>query len=176
MGIYGTLIMLEEDVLDDFQSKPQKLKRYLETTEYWELELSNNQGIVDLDKAWDGLFYLFNETGYFKRDLIPTNRTNAKIIFSNQIIKYNTEREPAHFSTAKQVKEIIEFINPLTEEELREIYHPQKMENLGVYPGPGFWEIESEFKFEYLLSYFSALREFYNKAAVFSLGTITIIG
>ncbi|MBF6642804.1 YfbM family protein [Chryseobacterium indologenes] len=151
-----------------------ELKNYLEDSSLL-LERIYNQDIedenlVDIDKAWDGLIFLLTGQNTFNAN----NHPLSKILFSEQIIdeKQDLGYGPAHYLTPEQVSELNNQISVITNNSLKVNFDPQKMNDSEVYPL--IWE-EGDDVFDYLVNAFSTVQNVYAKAAKNGEAIITFL-
>ncbi|HEU4837668.1 MAG TPA: YfbM family protein [Pyrinomonadaceae bacterium] len=107
---------------------------------------------IDIDKAWNGLHFLFTGTA-------EGGEEPASFLLCGGEEIGNEDVGPARVLRPDQVSQFAAFLAELSDEELRRRYDPTRMTALDVYPdiwtrGPG------EAAFDYLLDAFNELRDF----------------
>lgn len=116
--------------------------------------------MVDLDKAWEGLFFLL--TGASLSNI--ENATEPLSLILNTTLEIDPEQDmgygPAMYNTIEQVTAISAALDIITTDDLYSRYDGKKMLALGVYPE--IWDEEDAI--EYLIEKFDILKAFYNDA------------
>ena len=115
---------------------------------------------LDLDKAWDGLNFLF--TGMAEGREEP----GCFLLFGGEEIG-DEDDGPARVLRPAQVSQFAAFLAELSHEELARRYDPERMTALGIYPEV-IWmrpTAPGESRFDYLFEYFEALRDFVTETA-----------
>ena len=158
MSMIGILLRVTAIELEAFRTDSSLL-----------IEKLNNEeepNLIDIDKAWAGIIFLIDkQTIYDGPDSILFGR---RVIDRKQDLGYG----PAYYFTPDQVKESNERISRISEEELRNNYDPKAMMVAEVYPE--VWEDE-EVGFDYLLSFFKKVQDFYAKASSNNEAIITFL-
>ena len=127
--------------------------------------------LLDIDKSWEGIFYLL--TGHGIAELDDAKPPLSWALFSLQLIDEEQDMGygPAHYIDADQVKQLNKELDNITEEELKQRYNGKQMDEAGIYPE--VWaEAES---LDYVLDYFGQLKEFYKQAEKESMAVITFL-
>ncbi|KKL73149.1 hypothetical protein LCGC14_2077820 [marine sediment metagenome] len=121
---------------------------------------------IDIDKAWHGIHYLFNQS---TKGGIPPLKW---VVFGD---KEGPDLDggygPAHYLTPFQVSEVNDQIKNITLEELKKRYDPEEFWAENIYPP--CWD-ESEW--DYLLFHYRQLKNFYQKAADEGEYVLMVIG
>lgn len=126
-------------------------------------------GVVDLDKAWDGIAWLISE----ERRERPYMLSDPSEPETRAIYGIDPEDGVLLFRTSPDdVKEIAAAISGLDEAALREHFTPDAMSAADVYPA--IWD-EGDEAFDYLVGNFHALRTVLQGAAIRSDAVIHII-
>lgn len=122
----------------------------------------------DIDKAWDGLNYIFCSPGEKdEKNIWPNNFILAgeKLGQPNPDPEPNEKIDPSsifRWYSVDQVKEISKFLDTWNREKLREKYDPVKMDEVRICP-TGFTNYPGAM-FDYLYENFEPLRCFMKKA------------
>ncbi len=120
---------------------------------------------IDLDKSWHGLHFLFTGTAEGGDEpacyLIGGGRDIGKV---------DVGYGPARALMPGQVQRFAQFLQSLTEDELRRRFDPPRMNQLKLYPE--LWG-EGDLDFEYLRANFVLLRDFIAAAGV--AGDVVIV-
>ena len=144
----------------------EELKMYLNDSSLLEEKLDRvyeqeeDETLIDLDKAWEGILFLL--TGQGLADLVESNHPLAKAILGGQTIDENQDLGygPALYLTPEQVQDINRQIATVSNEEIAAAYNPNAMMEQGIYP-----EVWDEEALEYLMEYVDVLRNTYAVAA-----------
>ncbi len=133
----------------------------LEDRIYSENDNFNDENLIDIDKSWEGIFYVLTGKPIAEIENASTPLSwilyGPKEIDSDQDLGYG----PATYTTIEQTKEINLALQVITEESIKENYDGKKMNQDGVYPE--VWEEEESMN--YLIENFNLLKDFYTKAA-----------
>ncbi|MEO7312433.1 MAG: YfbM family protein [Chitinophagaceae bacterium] len=158
----GNLLRVTTSELESYLANSVLLEERI----YNDASYEQDPNLVDIDKSWDGILFLL--TGSSLED---TDHPLASVLFSNEIIDENQDLGygPASYVTAAQVRELHEKISKITMEELRENYHPEKMND--VYPS--IWGEQEEL--DYLIEYFKIVQQTYAQASANGEAIITFI-
>ncbi|MGE0326815.1 MAG: YfbM family protein, partial [Polyangiaceae bacterium] len=114
---------------------------------------------MDVDKAWQGIHWLLTGTAW------EGDGPAAFIIQGGeQVGDEDVGYGPARGFTPAEVKAVAEALRGLTTEILHARFDPEAMEEADIYPS-GIWVDEGDEAFEYLESYFDALKDFVLGAA-----------
>ncbi|KKK41988.1 hypothetical protein LCGC14_0529840 [marine sediment metagenome] len=112
---------------------------------------------IDIDKAWHGIHYLFNQK-------VLGGTPPAKwVIFGDkekEISHLNGGHGPAHYLTHTQVSKVSDHIKGIPLKELKKRYDPTIFQEKNIYPQ--HWD---ENEWNYLLLHYNQLKNFYQKAA-----------
>jgi hypothetical protein len=116
-------------------------------------------GVVDLDKAWDGIAWLISEERRERPEMLP----DPSELETRAIYGIDPEDRVLLFRTSPDdVKEIAAAIGALDDAALRKNFTPAQMSDADVYPS--IWD-EGDEALEYLLGNFHSLRRVYTAAA-----------
>ena len=123
-------------------------------------ESDSLNNLLDLDKSWEGIFFLL--TGYGIAEIDEAKAPLSWSVFGEQIIDEEQDMGygPANYIDSSQVNELNKALDKISTESLAKKYDAKKMMELGIYPE--VWE-EKE-SFDYLMDYFEQLKEFYKVA------------
>ena len=127
----------------------------------------NDGSVVNLDKAWHGLHYLFTGS--------PSDTKGAlgQAILGGREIGKDLGYGPARVLSPEQVKNISQALNALTTEGLAAKYDPLAMQRAEVYPT--IWVREGPEGMRFLLNYLPGLQAFYKRAAEAGLSVVLIL-
>jgi len=131
----------------------------------------NMNDLLDLDKSWEGIFYLL--TGHGIAEIEDAKPPLSWTLFSGQIIDEEQDLGygPAHYINADQVKELNTALDKITIDDLRKKYNGKEMNEAGIYPE--VWD-EAE-SLDYVLDYFGQLKEFYKTAEKENKAVVTFV-
>ena len=129
-------------------------------------EAAEDQNLIDVDKAWDGIIFLL--TG---QNIQNADHPLVQVLFSGQLIDEEQDLGygPGHYLTSDQVKDLNEKISKITTEDLKQKYNSKQMNELDVYP---IWDEDS---FDYLDENFKLLQQTYAEAANKEQAIITFL-
>lgn len=129
-------------------------------------EAEEDQNLIDVDKAWDGIIFLL--TG---QNIQNADHPLVQVLFSGQLIDEEQDLGygPGHYLTSDQVKDLNEKISKITTEDLKQKYNSKQMNELDVYP---IWDEDS---FDYLDENFKLLQQTYAEAANKEQAIITFL-
>lgn len=145
------------------RATPAELEEYMNDSTLLETQIADEEldedKLVDIDKAWDGIIYLLTGEGY-----ATSQHPLRNVIFSGQLVHDEQEMGygPAHYNTPEQVAELSALLDKLDAAELRTRYNPADMEEKDIYPS--VWEDDEEIV-TYLLDNFESVRAIYADAA-----------
>jgi len=165
MGMVLNLLRVSSDDLSSFLKDSSLLDDRLDEL----FESSDSEDLIDLDKSWNGVFYVL--TG---QNIDNLDHPLAKALFSGMLVDEDQDLGygPGHFVTAAEVRELSHGLTALTRSDLNNRFDPVRMDQLDVYPA--FWA-EDASSFEYIWEHFVSLREFYRKAAEANQAVVTFI-
>lgn len=163
MGMILNLFRIHQDQLDTFLADSTLLDGLLSND-----EIPSNY--LDLCKSWDGLIFLLTGGTYSGDHHLNRIFFSCNFIDEEQDLGYG----PAHYLSAKEVKEYALELSTIQLSHLEQNYDPIKMDKIDVYPS-GIWERDGEAGKEYLIEYFEELNNFYQKAAQKNEAIITFI-
>jgi len=171
MSMIFNLLRVPNTVLNDYLADSAKLEQRIYNDDDADVDVDDDDAsIIDLDKAWDGIFFLLTgnniEHGH--------DHTNARILFSGQLIDESQDMGygPAHYLSPEQVAEVNDQIQAIAVADLKLQYDPKRMESLEIYPL--IWD-EGDGAFDYLAAHFTSLQAFYLEAAKNGEAVITFI-
>jgi len=166
MGMIGNLFRVTMKDLEEILEDSSLLEDLVDAED--NVSLNN---LLDIDKSWEGIFYLL--TGHGIAELDDAKPPLSWALFSLQLIDEEQDMGygPAHYIDADQVKQLNKELDNITEEELKQRYNGKQMDEAGIYPE--VWaEAES---LDYVLDYFGQLKEFYKQAEKESMAVITFL-
>ncbi len=115
-------------------------------------------GVVDLDKAWDGIAWLISEERRERPYMMPDpDAAETQAIYGTDSLLGGT----LFRTSPDKVKQIAAVLEPMSRETISLNFHPDLMSKNEVYPGS--WDEEDSL--EYLLEAFDRLRRVYLDAA-----------
>jgi hypothetical protein len=123
--------------------------------------------VVNLDKAWHGLHYLFTGS--------PTDTRGAlgQAILGGTNVGKDLGYGPARVLSPEQVKKVARALSEVTAEGLTAKYDVHAMQRAEVYPS--IWVREGQEGLRFLLNYLPALQAFYKRAAEAGLSVVLIL-
>lgn len=156
MGMIQSYLRVDIETLNNFIADSSRLEDIV-----FEQNNTDNESFLDLDKAWEGIFFLI--TGQSLAEAVGEEAPLLGILIGPTEIDPDQDMGygPATYITAEQTKEIYSAIKDLTKDELSANFDPSRMAEEGIYPD--IWE-DDENALEYLLDYFDDLKNFYKKA------------
>jgi hypothetical protein len=153
MGMTLTLLQVNSATLEEYLNDSSLLENVL-----FEGVEDDIDDILDLDKSWDGIFFLL--TG---ESSLNSEHKLLKLFYSDNVI--DDEQDfgygPAFYLLPEEVKEINSELLKMSISDLKKRFDPDKMEALGLYPE--IWHDEESLP--YLLDNFEELKAFYATAA-----------
>lgn len=154
MGMVGFLLRVSQSELEEYMNDSKLLESRLADEELDEDKL------VDIDKAWDGIIYLLTGEGF-----ATSEHPMRNVIFSGQLVHEEQDLGygPAHYNTPGQVAELSTLLDKIDAADLRARYNPADMEEKDVYPS--VWDEDEEIV-TYLLDNFESVRAIYAEAAL----------
>jgi hypothetical protein len=160
MSMIGNLKKVTKEKLNEILDNPDILEEmiYPENDSYQETDDD-----LDIDKAWEGIYFLFNGCGF--ADIDNTTEPNNLIFLGGQVVDENQDfgYGPACYLTPEQVKVVNNALKEVSDAELTKRYNPEKMMELGLYPE--IWEEQPAEGLEFLIETIQEMRNFYEKAA-----------
>lgn len=156
MGMIQSYLRVDIETLNNFIADSSRLEDIV-----FEQNNTDNESFLDLDKAWEGIFFLI--TGQSLAEAVGEEAPLLGILIGPTEIDPDQDMGygPATYITAEQTKEIYSAIKDLTKDELSANFDPSRMAEEGIYPD--IWE-DDENALEYLLDYLDDLKNFYKKA------------
>lgn len=163
MSMIGNILQVTTSELDIYLKDSTLLEKRIFDSE------SEDQNLIDIEKAWHGLVFLL--TG---KDWDESNESLARVLFSGQLIDEEQDfgYGPAHYLTPDQVINLNEQISKLVVGDLKQKFDPKKMIELEIYPL--IWD-EGDNAFDYLSEYFEILKKTYSEAAMKRNAIITFL-
>jgi len=150
-------------------SKNQLEKIIADEGYFWTLrnEWRETDHCIDIDKAWHGIHFLFTNS-----DLDGSTAARWIIHGDTPILNFDAGYGPANYLIPSQVREVSNLLENTTIEDLKKRYNPDSFFNAGIYPA--IWSGEDAL--DYLLFYYSHLKNLYRKAAEEREYVLMIIG
>ncbi|MGH1335869.1 MAG: YfbM family protein [Aureispira sp.] len=150
------------------------LKNYLEDSAELEKDLYANHEatspikLIDLDKSWDGIFYLLNGEG-----IAGAGEGVSRLLLSGELVDEEQDLGygPAHYVTPEEVKKYYSELASWTEEDMAERFDSEDMQAKDLYPNTA-WD---EQDLEYVSLNFGLLQQFYKAAEAEGQAVITMI-
>jgi hypothetical protein len=127
---------------------------------------------MDIDKAWEGIFYLL--TGCVIAELNDAKPPFSWALFSLQLVDEDQDMGygPAHFLTAEQVKEVSLALANINIAHLKSRFNTKIMMEKEIYPE--IWD-EGEKAFDFLYENFVKMKAFYKAASEKGNAVITFL-
>lgn len=168
MGMIQSYLRVDNDTLNAFIEDSSRLEDIIYSD-----DVINNENFLDLDKAWEGVFFLI--TGRSLAEAIEEEAPLLGILMGPTEIDPDQDMGygPATYTTTEQTRDIYNAIKDLTKEKLSAKYDPNRMAEEGVYPD--IWQ-DDENALEYLLDYFDELKNFYKKAVQQEEAVVMFLG
>lgn len=163
MSMIGNFLRVSKAELDAYLEDSSLLENRIYEEEADEVD----PGLMDIDKAWEGILFLL--TG---QNLESLDHPLGRVLFSGQIIDEEQDLGygPGQYLTPAQVKEVNAQIAGISPEDLGKNYDPKKMTELEVYPNS--WEEDMA---DYLTDYFKDIKDFYAEASKNDQAVITFL-
>ena len=124
--------------------------------ETWEQEPDADE--LDVDKAWHGIHFLLTGTAW--EGAFPLNFI---VSGGKEIGDVDVGYGPARALTSDDVRRLDAALEPLTSDELERRFDPKQMTKLQIYPE--IWADEDDDSLDYLIEYYTDLRDFVRRAA-----------
>ncbi len=166
MGMIANLLRVSAEELTSYLEDSSLLEQKLDAI----YDDEDNETLTDLDKAWEGVLFLF--TGESLANLVVSNHPFSQAIIGNDTLDEDQDLGfgPAQYLLPEKVNELNKYILAISDEELAARYNPEAMNELGIYPEA--WDDES---LEYVLEYVGVLRDTYATAAANNEAIIAFI-
>lgn len=149
MGMIGQMRAVTELTLLQLQRGKLNIEDLLFSEE-------EDEGVLDLDKAWHGIHYLLNQSAWEGEEPL----FNA--VLGGSPIGDDLGYGQARSLTPAQVKQVAAALPVINEGNLANYYHPEEMNELPLYPDID-WQAAEEG--DYLLSYYKEMYAYYQQAA-----------
>lgn len=126
---------------------------------------------MDLDRSWEGIYYLLTGAGIV--GMFEAKPPLSWAFLSGQVIDEAQDLGcgPAHYITADQVRELNAALDSIDEGDLRERFDGERMNEANIYPE--CWE-ENE-ALDYLMDSYNEMKAFYIGAEQENKAVITYI-
>jgi len=166
MGMVGCLLRIEKNELQEILEDSSLLENIIDKA----MDEENPQ-LIDLDKSWEGVFYLL--TGYGVENLDKAAPPLSWTLFSGQIVDAEQDLGygPGNYVTAEQVPQVNAALQTITASDLRKRFDAKKMMKEKIYPD--VWDDPETI--DYILEYFESMKKFYAEAAKNSQAVITFL-
>ncbi|MFR4439729.1 MAG: YfbM family protein [Hungatella sp.] len=151
MGMTGTYLAIENLLLSQIINGEKSI-----------LEIDPTQcHPLDVDKSWRAIHY------FLCKDSISVQPPIGYVVPIKDDNELDCELEfGAFYITAQQVKEATNFLNSLDDDILENMYDFKSMQENAIYPLHGNEnETDAVFLYEYIYSYLTKLREYFNQTA-----------
>ena len=113
--------------------------------------------VLDIDKAWHGIHFLLNGSSFGRKE------PYENVILGGTPIGADEGYGPARYLTAEQVNDVSAALAQLSSDELESRFDPAGLSAESVYPSNSDWNDEDDK--EYVLSYYTAVADYYRSAA-----------
>jgi hypothetical protein len=154
MGMSGCFAPVTAAQLEALRRDPDSIEAFL----YPDDGESEAEGVIDVDKAWQGLHDLLTGTAD------QGERPRSLAIFGGEEFGPEIGIGPVRFLTPAQVRDVSAALADFSEAELRANFNPRDMAAQKIYPDI-IWVRDGEEALDYLLENFEPLAEFYAAAA-----------
>jgi hypothetical protein len=155
----GNFLAVTQEELDQLYSSPSKLPVFL----YEERQ----KDILDVDKSWHAIHYTLTGNS-FGGDAPLANVVFGVTPIGEEDLGYG----PALGTDSVAVKAIAKALDEITETQFKEKFDVYALATAEIYPQ--IWD-EGDEALDYVVSYFTELREFYREAAEEDLAIVTFI-
>lgn len=147
MGVLGSYMSTEEELFDQIVNDEDK-----------GMDLEKFQHL-DIDKSWQLIhFFLCKNIGNGEPPMgyvVPMRDENE--------LDFGQSDTRIFYISAQQVREAADYLNTLSDDDLKNMYDFEAMEKNGVYP---IYKGEKDTGwYEYIYSHLTEIRKFYNQAA-----------
>lgn len=134
---------------------------------------ADDQGSIDLDKAWHGLHFLLS--GDPNLDIDPADAKPEAFLIAGgtPIGDIDVGYGPARGLTSREVKDVDAALQRFTTDTLREAFDPEKFAAADIYPN--IWDRKDPEDLEYLIENFESLKKAVGGAARDGLGLIVYL-
>jgi hypothetical protein len=160
MGMIGSYYRVSEDEIKKFSGSQNALYEKLPEDRQ-----------MDVDKAWDGIFFLL--TGKSSNDFDMVEGPLKWIVFPANEMDSGYEGSPYFYSTINETQEVTDAFNKISNEEFKSRYDSKALTENDVYPE--IWD-EGDEALDYLFQNYINLKNFYNQAASENQAVIVSIG
>jgi hypothetical protein len=125
---------------------------------------------IDLDKAWDGVYFCLSGYGTANANKVP--QPLCWIISADNIIDEEQDLGYGYaiYSTVEQVMQVAAYLEKVSDDDFIAGFDAKKMAAADLYPS--IWDEGEEVK-DYLIYYYKLLKEFYLKAAKEDMAVIS---
>lgn len=165
MGMILSLMRVPASRLNDYLEDSEQLEKDL----YADHSAESLIKVIDLDKSWDGIFYLLNGEG-----IAGAGEGVSRLLLSGQLVDPDQDLGygPAHYLTPEEMAKHYKEIADWTDKEVAERFDSEDMQAKNLYPS-SMWD---EQDLEYVTSNFNQLQHFYQAAIAERQAVITLIG
>jgi hypothetical protein len=162
----GNLLRVSQSELEEYLMNSKALEERVYPEEY-----SEDPSLLDLDKAWESIYFLL--TGCTSSDFEKAKPPLSLIMFNGTLIDEDQDMGygPATYASPNEVREIATSLPDIGRENLRLKFESLKSKDAELYP----FNPESEDMFDYILEYYSKMKEFYQLAAKNDQAVISFI-
>lgn len=156
MGMIANYVRVSNVELENYRTDSSLFEERIDSD-----ELVNDKNIIEVDKAWEGIFYLL--TGHMLETADEVATPLRWILAAPQ--ELDPEQDlgygPALYTTIEQTKDISNALQSISESELRNKFNGNEMMEKEVYPT--IWDDEESL--DYIMENLILLKDFYKKAA-----------
>jgi len=165
MGMYCSLVEVDEDQIDDLLADPEGVRDFIE-----EAEEEGEAEVTDLDKSWHGIHFLLTGSAWEGEEplcyLVKGGREIGDEDGSARILK------------PEQVADWADALSTISTDDLRKRFNPEAMIKADI--DPRIWdrapeEPEGDNTLEYLLENYDGLRYFVEEAKNGNKGLIVYL-
>ena len=158
MSMIGNLARIPETTRQRLHQDPSRIPQFLYPQAVEDESLPPDD-VMDLDKAWHGLHFLF--TGSDWSDDFPEG---FLVACGKPVGDVDVGYGPARSFSPSEVEEIAAFLEAQKEGTLRQRLDPKAMAELEIYPGIWAEDTNLDEEWEYLLDGFRRMKEFVREA------------
>lgn len=170
MSMIGNFRLVQPTQLEALLEEPEGINDFL----YEETEVDGDApdpgGMLDVDKAWHGLHFLFTGTAWEGSPPL-----NFIVAGGTEIGDVDVGYGPARAFTNAEVRNIARSLESITADDLRSRFDPKKMTALEIYPEIWNRPPQEDDTIGYLLEYFELLKPFIVKGASEGFGLIVFL-
>ena len=150
MSMIGNYRRISESELQELTARPEELSSFLDPE-----DRRNDESYLHIDKTWHIIHFLLNGEAWTGGWPLM-----GVVLGGTQISEEDVGYGPARYLTAKEVQDIAAALNTIPPDELWSRFRIDAVREARIYPEG--WNSEDR---DYVVGYYSQLRDFFAKAA-----------